>query len=58
MAGGARQMETLAVLVSQHAVVTHHVVVDLQQEEQERRQAQLPTCCSHSYGRKSQDECY
>ena len=41
MAEAARQVATLAVLVSQHAVVTHCPVVALQQEEQERRQQQL-----------------
>ena len=41
MAEAARQVATLAVLVSQHAVVIHRAVVALQQEEQERRQQQL-----------------
>ena len=41
MAEAARQVATLAVLVSQHVVVTHRAVVALQQEEQERRQQQL-----------------
>ena len=40
MAKAVRQVATLAVLVSQHAVVTHRAVVALQQEEQERRQQQ------------------
>ena len=39
MAETARQVATLAVLVSQHA--THRAVVALQQEEQERKQQQL-----------------
>ena len=43
MAEAARQVTTLAVLGSQHAVVTHRAVVALQQEEQERRQQQLKT---------------
>ena len=41
MAEAARQVAKLAVLVSQHAVVTHRAAVALQQEEQERRQQQL-----------------
>ena len=41
MAEAARQVATLAVLVSRHAVVIHRAVVALQQEEQERRQQQL-----------------
>ena len=40
MAEAARQVATLVVLVSQHAIVTHRAVVALQQEEQERRQQQ------------------
>ena len=40
MAEAARQVATLAVLGSQHAVVTYRAVVALQQEEQERRQQQ------------------
>ena len=40
MAEAARQVATLAMLVSEHAVVTHCAVVALQQEEQERRQQQ------------------
>ena len=40
MAEAARQVATLAVLVSQHAVVTHRAVVAMQQEEQETRQQQ------------------
>ncbi|XP_041366787.1 uncharacterized protein LOC121381526 [Gigantopelta aegis] len=38
MAEAARQVATLALLVSHHAVVTQVAVVALQQEEQERRQ--------------------
>ena len=43
MAKAARQVATLAVLVSQHTVVTctHRAVIALQREEQERRQQQL-----------------
>ena len=41
MAEAARQVATLAVLVSQHAFVTHRAVVALQHEEQKRRQQQL-----------------
>ena len=41
MAEAAKQVTTLAVLVSQHAVVTHLAVVALQQERQEKRQQQL-----------------
>ena len=38
MAEAARQVATLAVLVSQQDVVIHRAVAALQQEEQERRQ--------------------
>ena len=41
MAEAARQVAILAVLISQHAVVTHHAIVALQQKEQKGRQQQL-----------------
>ena len=40
MVEAVRQVATLAVLVSQHAVVTHRAVVALEQEEQERSEQQ------------------
>ena len=40
MAEAARQVATLAVLISQHVVVIHPAVVALQQEEPKRRQQQ------------------
>ena len=45
-AGAARQVATLAVLVSQHAVVTQSAVVALQQEEQPKEGSSSRCCCS------------
>ena len=46
MTEAARQVAKLAVLVSQHAIVTHRAVVALQ-EEQERRQQLQHFVCIH-----------